>query len=494
VTVALIVLPLIAALVVGFAPLPRAASEGLALLAALVEVALAAVAVVRFDVGGGSQFVTDRLWINDLVGKADVRFHVAIDGLSLFMVALTAVGVLAAMWAAVYAHRERPRAYVGLLLVLQSALILLFTARDLVLFYAGWEIMMIALFVLMGVWGGSRRRFATLQFLIYSLIGSLLMLVAIATLGVQGGTFDLATLAGQHRDSAWLFLAFCAAFCIKAPMFPLHGWLPPAYRESTPEVTALLSGVVSKAGAYGLIRFAVPLFPATAESWKWLFLGLGLAGLLYGSLVAFRQPDARGVIAYSSLGQMNLIVIGIFALNDNGYTGAVFQMVNHGVVSLTAFLLIGLVELRTGSDAFRLLGGLANRRPVLSSVLLIAALFTLAVPGSSVFVSEIYILIGAFQQQALLGAAAACAIVLAAMYTLRWYSGLAHEADGPLVNEQTRDLRPAELLVAVPLILILLAMSAWPFGVMERIGPPQQSSVLVSQGDNSTLGTPVGYP
>ncbi|MDX6548716.1 MAG: NADH-quinone oxidoreductase subunit [Gaiellales bacterium] len=493
-TLALILLPLVAAVAAGFAPLPRPVSEALALLAGLAELALAAIAVIRFDVGGGSQFVTDRLWIGNFVGTADVRLHVAMDGLSLFMVALTAVGVLAAMWSAILAHRERPRAYLGLLLLLESALLVLFTARDLVLFYVGWEIMMIALIVLMGVWGKAGRRFATLQFVIYSLIGSLLMLVAIATLGVQGGSFDLATLAGQHRDSAWLFLAFCAAFCIKAPMFPLHGWLPAAYRESTPEVTALLSGVVSKAGAYGLIRFALPLFPATAASWKWLFLGLGLTGLLYASLVAFRQPDARGVVAYSSLGQMNLIVIGIFVFNSNGYSGAVFQMVNHGVVSLAAFLLIGLVELRTGTDAFRSLGGLANRRPVLSTALLIAALFALAVPGSSVFVSEIFILIGAFQQQALLGAAAACAIVLAAMYMLRWYSALAHEGDGERVAEQTADLRPGELAVAVPLIAILLVMSAWPFGVMERIGQAPQQQVQFQGAQANQLGTPVSYP
>ncbi len=494
-TVILIALPLIAAVLVGFLPLPHSTGQRLALLACVAELVVAAIAIVRFTVGGGTQFVTDRLWINNFVGNADVRFHVALDGLSLFMAALTAVGVLAAMWSATQAGRERPRAYAGLLLLLQAALMLLFTARDLVLFYAGWEIMMIALFVLMGVWGRAGRRFATLQFVIYSLIGSLLMLVAIATLGVKGGSFDLATLAGQSRDSVWLFLAFCAAFCIKAPLFPLHGWLPAAYRESTPEVTALLSGVVSKAGAYGLLRFAIPLFPATAHDWRWLFLGLGLAGLLYASIVAFRQPDARGVVAYSSLGQMNLIVIGIFALNSNGYAGAVFQMVNHGVVSLAAFLLIGLVELRTGSDAFRGLGGLANRRPVMSTVLLVTALFALAVPGSSVFVSEIYILIGAFQQQALLGAAAALAIVLAAMYMLRWYSALAHEGDGERVTEQTPDLRLSELVLAVPLIAILLTMSIWPFGVMERIGTPPAAALYQAQSAGSVqLGTPVSYP
>ena len=238
-------------------------------------------------------------------------------------------------------------------------------------------------------------------------------------------------------------------------------------------MTALLSGVISKAGAYGLLRFALPLFPSVAHDWRWVFLGLGLAGLLYGALVAFRQPDARGVVAYSSLSQMNLIVIGIFVFNVNGVTGATLQMVNHGVVSLAAFLLIGLIELRAGSDGFRVLGGLSNRRPVMSTVLLIAALWALAVPGSSIFVSELYILIGAFQQQAVLGAAAACGIVLAAMYMLRWYSALAHEDNGERVSDETPDLRLPELAIAVPLVLILLAMTAYPYGVMRRIADSQ---------------------
>jgi NADH-quinone oxidoreductase subunit M len=386
------------------------------------------------------------------------------------MVLLTAVGIAAALGAAVRAGRERARAYLALVLLLESALVLLFTAQDLVLFYVGWEVMMIPLYVLMGVWGGAGRRAATIQFVVYTLIGSLLMLVAIATLGVTAGTFDLPALMAHPHESVWLFLAFAAAFCIKAPLFPLHGWLPAAYRESSPEVAALLSGVVSKAGAYGLLRFAIPLFPETAHDWRWLFLGLALAGLLYGSIVAFRQPDARGVIAYSSLGQMNLIVIGIFAFDADGRTGAIFQMVNHGVVSLAAFLLIGLVELRTGTDALRSLGGLANRRPVASTVFLIAALWALAVPGSSVFVSELYILLGAFRQAALLGAVAALGIVLAAMYMLRWYSAIAHGDDGVRVPADTPDLGRGELMIAVPLVLILLALSAYPFGVMERLG------------------------
>jgi NADH-quinone oxidoreductase subunit M len=486
VTTALILLPLIAGLIVGLAPLERRMTEGLALLAAVVECALGVVALIQFDADKGTQFVTDKVWITDFLGIADVRFHVGMGGLSLFMVLLTAVGVAAAAATASWVGRERPRVYFALLLGLECALVLLFTARDIVLFYVGWEAMMIPLYVLIAVWGGEQRRRATLTFFIYTLIGSLLMLVAVAWVGIHGNSFQIDVLTGAGLDSTWPFLAFCAAFCIKAPLFPLHGWLPITYRQAAPETTALLSGVISKAGAYGLIAIAIPLFAPNAVDLRWWFVGLALAGLLYGSLIAFRQPDARGVVAYSSLGQMNLIVIGIFAslptvvgsslagpvvhANDNGITGAKFQMVNHGLVSLAAFLLIGLIELRCGTDAFKSVGGLANGRPVISTVFLITALFALAVPGSAVFVSELYILIGAFQFQALVGAAAACAIVLAAMYMLRWYSALVHEGDGPNVSPETPDLRLGELGIAVPLVLILLVLSAYPFGVMERLG------------------------
>jgi len=470
VTTTIIFLPLAGAIIVGVLPVERRVTEALALLIALGVAVLGAIALVGFHISGGLQYAQNTAWISDFGAGASVRYHVGMDGLSLFMVLLTAVGIAAAIGSGIRAGRERPRAYFGLLLLLEAALLLLFTAQDLVLFYVGWEIMMIPLYILMGVWGGEGRRAATIQFVVYTLVGSLLMLVAIAVLGVSAHTFDLRTLIARPHESTWLFLAFAAAFCIKAPLFPLHGWLPSAYRESTPEVTALLSGVISKAGAYGLLRFAIPLFPTVAHDWRWLFLGLGLAGLLYGAIVAFRQPDARGVVAYSSLSQMNLIVIGIFVFNQNGVTGAILQMVNHGIVSLAAFLLIGLVELRAGTDGFRLLGGLSNKRPVMSTVLLIAALWVLAVPGSSMFVSELYILLGAFEQQAVLGAAAACGIVLAAMYTLRWYSALAHESNGERVSDDTPDLRRGELAIAVPLILILLAITAYPYGVMKRIG------------------------
>jgi NADH-quinone oxidoreductase subunit M len=473
VTLALLLVPLAAALLVALAPLPRRATEALALGASLAELGLGVIALVQFDTGKGVQFTTDKLWFGDLVSGADVRFNIGMTGLSLFMVLLTALGMFCAIATGVWAGRARPRMFFALLLVLEAALVLLFTARDLVLFYTGWEAMMIPLYVLIGVWGGLERRRATFTFFVYTLVGSLLMLAGVAWVGITQGSFELDRLQSAGITDAGPFFLFAAAFCIKAPLFPLHGWLPLTYRQSSIEVTALLSGVVSKAGAYGLIVWAIPLFPQVARDYRWWFLGLALAGLIYGSLVAFRAPDARGVIAFSSLAQMNLIVIGIFASvagsNTDGVTGAAFQMVNHGVASLAAFLLIGLVELRTGTDLFRWLGGLANRRPVLSTIFLFATMFTLAVPGSSTFVSEFYILLGAFRFEPLLGAAAATGIVLSAMYALRWYSAIAHQTEGERVDPLTPDFRPFELGIALPLVLVLLAMSAWPFGVMERI-------------------------
>ncbi len=468
---ALLLIPLAGALILALVPVGRRWAEGIALMAVLYEAALAVTALLRFEAGDrGMQLVEDHVWIADFVGDADARYHVAMDGLSLFMVLLTVVGMVGAVATASWAGRDRPRAYFGGLLVLESALILLFTAQDVILFYVGWELMMVPLYVLMGVWGGPERRRTTIQFVVYTLVGSLLMLVAIAVLGIQAGSFSVSGPdAIGRQDSVLLFLAFAAAFCIKAPLFPLHGWLPGAYRQSTPEVTALLSGVISKAGAYGLLRFALPIFPANAADLQVLFLLLALIGLIYASILAFRQPDARGVVAYSSVGQMCLIVIGIFALNDNGTTGAIFQMVNHGVVSLAAFLLIGLIELRTGTDSLRQLGGLANGNPRWNTVLLIAALWALAVPGSSTFVSELYVLVGAFQADAFVGVVASAAIVLAAMYMLRWYSAIAHGDNGPRVPAGTPDLRTGELGIAVPLVLVLLVLTAYPFGVMDRV-------------------------
>ena len=370
-----------------------------------------------------------------------LTYHVGMDGLSLVLVTLTAVCVPCALGFGLWARRPNLRAYVALILLLESAVVLLLVALDLALFYVGFEAMIAPLALLIAVWGGPNRSRAAIRFVIYTLVGSLLMLVAVITLGLQAGSFDLARVGTS--DSRWLFLAFMAAFAIKSPLYPFHGWVPDAYRESPPEVAALLSGVVSKAGAYGMLRFALPLFPGPAHDLRRWFVAIAIVGLLWCSLVAFRQPDSRGVIAYSSIAQMSLIGLGIFVMNDIGATGATFQMVNHGLLTVLLFLLAGVIEVRTGEGLFRRIGALARGRAGLATFVMFAGIATLAVPGSALFASEFLVLLGAFRDWWLIGALASLAIVLAAMYALRWISALLHDAPRRPGARPLADARPA---------------------------------------------------
>jgi len=281
--------------------------------------------------------------------------------------------------------------------------------------------------------------------------------------GLSKNTFDLTQIGDS--GSTWIFLGFAAAFAIKAPLFPLHGWLPDAYRESPPEVAAVLSGVVSKAGAYGFLRIGVAKFPGPTHDLRPVILALAAVGLVYGSLLAFRAPDFRGVVAYSSLVQMGLITFGIFAFNDLGLSGSVLQMVNHGLISTTLFLLAGMVERRATTGELGRLGGLARGRPLLATVLMTIGIMNLAVPLSSAFAGEFLILAGVFQRGWGWAVVGAAGMVLAAMYMLRLISAVLHRDPGPAVTEAALDLRPAELGVTVPLIACLLALSAWPAAI-----------------------------
>jgi len=310
---------------------------------------------------------------------------------------------------------------------------------------------------------------------IYTMAGSLLMLAAIVVYGFHEDTFDL--LDGGTSGSAWVFLGFVIAFAVKAPLFPFHGWLPDAYREAPPEVSALLSGVVSKAGAYGLLRIAITKFPESADDFRIPLLILGAAGLVYGSLLAFRAPDVRGVIAYSSMAQLGLITLGLFAGNAQGYDGAVLQMVVHGLLSTTLFLLAGGIERRTATGEFLLLGGMARGRPALATLLMTIGVIALAVPGSAAFAGEFLILLGVFDQSWVWAAIGAAAIVFAAMYMLRLISGVLHRDVGSAVSDAALDLRPAELGILVPLVGCLLALSAWPAAVTEHSFPDERQFV-----------------
>ncbi len=355
------------------------------------------------------------------------------------------------------------------MLFLVGAVVGVFASQDLLLFYVFFEAMLIPIYVLVGVWGGPNRVAATITFVIYTMAGSLLMLASIVVFGLSQGTFSLIDSGTSGND--WVFLGFLVAFAVKAPLLPFHGWLRLAYTEAPPEVAALLSGVVSKAAVYGLIWIVLRHFPEPLEGWRPVVLVLATAGLVYASLLAFRQPDIRGVIAYSSMAQMSLIVVGIFAANTVGVTGAVLHSVSHGLVSAAMFLLAAMVIHRTGSDRFSEIGGFARGRPALATVVMVVGMLTLAVPGSANFVGEFAILAGVFPLGWGYAAVGAVAIVLAAMYTLRLISAVLHRERGPAVREESLDLRFVELTLVVPLVAILLALSVWPASISEHSFP-----------------------
>jgi NADH-quinone oxidoreductase subunit M len=476
-TTLLIVLPFAAALIIWVLPLNEVSAGALALLAALAEVGVWIQLVARYDFSeGGLQFAQQWNWFSDL----NVSYHVGVYGFSVWLIGLTVIAMAAAIAYGFWSGRERMRAYLGLMLFLTGAIVGVFTAQDLLLFYAFFEAMMIPLYILVGVWGGPGRMAATLKFVLFTMAGSLLMLASIVVYGLSQNTFDLVQIGQSSSD--WIFLGFIAAFAIKAPLFPLHGWLPDAYRESSPEVAGILSGAVSKAAAYGFLRIAIAKFPEPTQHYRAAILGLAAIGLIYGSLLAFRAPDIRGVIAYSSLAQMGLITMGVFSVNNLGLDGAVLLMVVHGLVSTTLFLLAGMVERRTLTGELARLGGMARGRPALATVLLTTGVIALAVPLSCAFAGEFLVLAGVFQQGWGWSVAGAVAIVLAAAYVLRLVSAILHRDVGPAVSDAALDLRPAELGVVVPLVACLLALSAWPAAITQHSFRNDSGQDDVAQG------------
>ncbi len=462
----LIALPLVGALVVWAAPLSRTMTAALALGVALAEVVLWIIALAGFDFSSPAlQDSAQRAWFGDL----GVSYHVGFYGFSLWLAGLTIVVGVATIGFGAWVGRERARAYFGLMLFLVGAVVGVFASQDLLLFYVFFEAMLIPIYVLVGVWGGPNRIKATVTFVIYTMAGSLLMLASIVVFGLSQGTFSL--IESGTSGNNWVFLGFLIAFAVKAPLLPFHGWLRIAYTEAPPEVAALLSGVVSKAAVFGLVWIVLPHFPGPVDSWRTVVLVLAAAGLVYGSVLAFRQPDIRGVIAYSSMGQMSLIVLGIFAANSLGLDGAILHSVSHGLVSAAMFLLAAMLIERTGTDRFAELGGLAKGRPALATIVMVVGMLTLAVPGSANFAGEFAILAGVFTRGWGYAAVGAAAIVLAALYTLRLISAVLHRSRGSAVDEESLDLRPAELALVVPLVVILLALSVWPAAISDRSFP-----------------------
>jgi NADH-quinone oxidoreductase subunit M len=447
-----------------------------ALVGSLAAFGLAIGYLADYKSGGPSlQHVTDAVWISEL----GIHYKLAIDGLNIALVAMATLIFSAAILACNLRRHARPnrvRLFYFQLTLAESAVLGAFLAQDLALFVAFFDLMLIPFYFLAGAnWGPMTpdrpdRVRATIKLVVYTLVGSLLMLaaaIAAGALTAQDGqhiTFVLSTLqqhplGGGTQD--WIFLCFAAAFLVKMPAFPLHGWMPDGYRAMPIEVLMVFSGVLSKVGAYGFLAIVLPLFPHAAAHFQTLMLLIGLVSIVYGSAMAFSVKDARLIAGYSSVAQLGFITLGIFALNPQGAQGALLQMVNHGLVVAPVLFIVGLLGRRAGgSEDIGDMGGMAVRAPVLASLFLIVALATLAIPGSSNFVGEFLILLGVFKAKLVIAIIAFTGVVLASVYALRLFIRTMHNRVGAGVESREISLRDGAVLA--PLVLVILALALYP--------------------------------
>jgi NADH-quinone oxidoreductase subunit M len=476
-------LPLAAGLI--GALLPRGLARWAVLAGTVAVLAYAIAMLIDFESGGGLQWVTDDEWIPEL----GVRYQLGVDGLNLFMVVLTAVSWVPCTLVAAFTERERPKLFFFHLALAETAVMGAFMAQDLALFIVFFDLMLVPFYFMIGGWGTGDRVKATTKFVIYTLAGSLLMLAAAIALGVlstpDGGEISFSLAELQQRSVSegtqqWIVLLFALAFFVKAPLFPLHGWVPETYR-STPIVTlALLSAVLSKVGVYGFLRIVLPIMPEGSQHWQELFIGIAVFSILYGSILAFSQDNVRLVVAYSSIAQLGFIVLGIFALDDTGAQGAVLQMLNHGLVVVALFLIIGVVAARAGgSESLAELGGMAFRAPLLAALFLIVTFATLAMPGSANFIGEVLVLFGAFEDKLVYGLVASVGVVLAAVYMIRVFQGVMHRRVGPDVK--SRDIDGLNLAAVAPLVVVIVALGLYPQFVIKRTEDATTASIAAAK-------------
>ena len=472
--------------------LPRRVVGWWAVAGTVAALGVAIAIAIGFENGSSVlQYAVDEPWISGL----GVDYSLGVDGLNLFLLLLTAVLWVGGVAFAALREQKNPKNFYFLMLVAETATLGAFLAQDLLLFVLFFDFMLVPFYFLFGAWGydrsaegGMSASGATLKMMIYTLIGSLLMLVAAIATGIlaaDGGhlTFSIAELARQplsHGSQQWSFSCFAAAFLGKMPAFLLHGWMPDAYRAAPLPVLVVFSGVLAKVGAYGFLRVVLPLFPDATVEFQEVILVIALASILYGSVMAFTQTNVRLIAGYSSVAQLGFITAGIFALHADGSDGAVLQMVNHGLVVAPLFIIVALLLERTGTEDIREMGGMALRAPVLAALFLIVALATLAMPGSSNFVGEFYILNGLFQEKIVFAFIAITGVAMSAYYALRLYQQTMHnrKPDGLL----SREIGVRDGLVLVPLVLCIVGLALYPQLILERTAPTVQQTVAKVSG------------
>lgn len=421
-------------------------------------------------------------WINATINypwlpPLSIQFHLSIDSLSLLFLFLTAFIIPISIVAVSEKNLVYPNILFGLILLLESLLIGFFTARDLAVFTIFWEAMLLPLYFIINIWGGPRRQFASLQFLIYMIAGSALMIAAVlalyfdaaATLGT--GSFDLDTLAKTASavpHAAWLLAIFLLAFAVKTPLFPFHAWLPDAYYEAPASGTILLSALLSKAGIYGILRIAMELFPDLFKAWSPVLLALAVIGVFYGGMAAWMQKDYKRLIAYSSFSHVNFVLIGLFVWTEAAHTGAVLQALNHGITIAALFLTAWWLEERIGTTAIGIVSGAAKFLPYLCWVTLFFVLSNVALPGTNNFVGELLIFFGLFQEHPWLTAFLGLVVILTVLYMLRWMQKVYFET--PAFCQRTWiDIGRREFAIVAPLVILIIWLGMYPAPILEQI-------------------------
>ena len=460
----------------------NALAKWTALVFSLLTLVVVIIIAVKFQVGGPNyQFTETYSWI----AQFGVHYALGVDGIALVLIAMSAVlfpVVILASWNDAEPGRHSVKTYFALMMVLETMLIGVFAATDVFLFYVFFEAMLVPMYFMIGSYGVGKRQYAAVKFLLYSLLGGLLMLVAIIALYVYSthsaatghhGSFlfsELIHVALSPTEQKWLFLGFFIAFAIKAPLWPFHTWLPDAAAASPPGAAVLLVGVLDKVGTFGMLRYCWELFPAGAKYFTPLVITLAVIGILYGAIVAIGQQDMKRLIAYTSVSHFGFIALGIFAMTSQGLSGATFYMVNHGFATGALFILAGFLIARRGTDRIADFGGVQKVAPLLAGLFLVSGLAGLSLPGLSTFVSEFLVLVGTFSRYKLPAILATSAIILAAIYILWMYQ---RTMTGPVRAEVAgmKDLRPRELLAVAPLIVLLIGAGVYPKPVLDIINP-----------------------